>query len=169
MSMLRTAALAAVLLFAGSARAGDVSMAGGSLAFSTPDGWVGIMETQGDPEVRVFQVPDPSPSAGTTLARVTVTVKDVAGDDDYRQYVSAAMGKARQLTGYQASGAGGEGAQSYTAQENGQQLDYSERYWHKGAHAVQLRCVRPAHSQAGAAWQNAFDRGCEAIAARLQA
>ncbi len=146
MRLLRTAGLAAVLMFAGLAQASDVSMAGGSVAFSTPDNWLGIMQTQGDPEVRVFQVPDPSPSAGTTLARVTITVKDVAGDDDYRQYVAAAMQKAKALSGYQPAGDDGEGAQAYTAQENGERLSYSEHYWHKGGHAVQLRCVRPVHS-----------------------
>ncbi len=54
--------LASALVLASAAHATDVSMADGSVSFSTPDSWVGIMETQGDPEVRVFQVPDPSPT-----------------------------------------------------------------------------------------------------------
>ena len=54
MSFPRSIFLAGALLLAGSAYATDVSMAGGSVGFSTPDNWVTIMETQGDPEIRVF-------------------------------------------------------------------------------------------------------------------
>ncbi len=78
MSFLRTTFAVSALLLAGAATATDIDMAGGSVRFHTPDPWVGIMETQGDPEVRVFQVPDSSPTGTTALARVTVTVKQVA-------------------------------------------------------------------------------------------
>jgi hypothetical protein len=168
MSFFRNTVLASALVLAGAAHATDVSMAGGSVNFSTPDQWVGIMETQGDPEVRVFQVPDPSPTANSSLARVTVTVKDVANASDFQQYVSGAMGKAKALTGYQAGATQGEDNFVYTAQENGAQFSYTERYWLKDNHAIQLRCVRPSQSQAGPAWKAAFDKGCDAIAARLK-
>jgi hypothetical protein len=156
------------LLLAGAVHASDVSMAGGSVNFSTPDQWVGIMETQGDPEVRVFQVPDPSPTASSSLARISVTVKQVGDLAAFQSYVSGAMGKARSLTGYQPGTNQGADNFVYTAQENGAQYDYSERYWFKDNHAIQLRCVRPSQSQAGASWKAAFDKGCDAIAARLK-
>jgi len=168
MSFFRNLGFAGALVLAGAAHATDVSMAGGSVTFSTPDQWMGIMETQGDPEVRVFQVPDPSPSGSSSLARVTVTVKQVGGAGDFQQYVAGAMSKAKALTGYQASGGGAADNFVYTAQENGAQYSYSERYWLKDNHAIQLRCVRPAQSSAGAAWRAAFDKGCDAIAARLK-
>lgn len=168
MSFFRNTVFASGLVLAGATQATDVSMAGGSVNFSTPDQWVGIMETQGDPEVRVFQVPDPSPTASTSLARVSVTVKQVADVSAFQQYVSSAMSKAKSLTGYQ-DGAGGLADNfTYTAQENGAQYSYSERYWFKDNHAIQLRCVRPAQSQAGTQWKAAFDKGCDAIAARLK-
>lgn len=173
MSFLRTTGLiGTALLLAGNVHATDVSMAGGSVNFSTPDNWLGIMETQGDPEVRVFQVPDPSPTASNSLARVTVTVKQVADINGFQQYTSSASAKAQQLTGYKpiqaVSNSNGPNSYAYTARENDVEFSYSESYWFKGNHAIQLRCVRPAQSQAGAGWSAAFDRGCEAIAARLK-
>jgi hypothetical protein len=173
MGFLRNAIASCALLLAGGAlHATDVTMASGSIHFSTPDSWVGIMETQGDPEVRVFQVPDPSPTANNTLARVTVTVKDVADLPGFQQYVNAASDKAKALNGYKAIGSTtntrGPSTFEYTAQENGVQFAYVERYWMKGNHAVQLRCVRPAQSQAGAGWRTDFDKGCAAVSDRLQ-
>lgn len=161
------AALLGVLLST-STHATNVSMAGGSVNYSTPDNWLGIMETQGDPEVRVFQVPDPSPTASNALARVTVTVKQVPDIGGFQQYMAAATQKAKALTGYQAGAATGPNTAAYTAQENGAPFVYSEHYWFKDNHAIQLRCVRPAQSQAGAKWSQAFDQGCNAIAASLQ-
>lgn len=168
MSFPRSILLAGALLLAGSAYATDVSMAGGSIGFATPDNWVTIMETQGDPEIRVFQVPDPSPTAGTSLARVTVTVKQIEDLPAFQQYVSGAMQKARALTGYRSADTqDGPNSAAYTAQESGTPYRYSERYWFINNHAVQLRCVRPERSQAGAAWTAAFDKGCDAVAASL--
>ncbi|WP_266156853.1 hypothetical protein [Dyella silvatica] len=167
MSFLRNTVLTGLLLV-GSLHATDVSMASGSVSFSTPDQWVGIMETQGDPEVRVFQVPDPSPTAATSLARVTVTVKQASDVKAFQQYMTSATEKAKGLAGYQAAASTAPNSYSYTAQENGAQFSYSERYWFKDNHAIQLRCVRPAQSQAGPAWKTAFDQGCDAIAARLK-
>ncbi|KLD63120.1 hypothetical protein [Dyella japonica] len=168
MSLFRTLVIAGALVMAGAAHATDISMAGGSVTFSTPDQWMGIMETQGDPEVRVFQVPDPSPNGSSSLARISVTVKQVGNAGEFQQYVTGAMGKAKALTGYQATSGGTPDNFVYTAQENGAQYSYSERYWFKDSHAIQLRCVRPAQGQAGAAWRASFDKGCDAIAARMK-
>ena len=174
MSFLRSAAsiiiaLGITLPFAGSVHATDVSMADGSVNFSTPDDWLGIMETQGDPEVRVFQVPDPSPTGKNSLARVTVTVKQAGDVNSFNQYKSDATAKAMVLPGYKAAAVPpGPNSNLYTAQESGVQFSYTEHYWLKDGHAIQLRCVRPAQTQAGAAWKVAFDKSCEAIAARLK-
>lgn len=160
--------LAGALLLSGIAHATDVSMAGGSVTFSTPDHWLGILETQGDPEVRVFQVPDPSPTGSSRLARVTVTVKQAGDLTAFEQYVSDATAKAKALSGYRAAATpDAPNSFTYAAQENGVPYRYSERYWFKNGHAIQLRCVRPAHSDAGAAWANAFDQGCDSVAASL--
>jgi hypothetical protein len=171
MNFVRQTILTAMLALASAtaAYASDVSMANGDVRFTTPDTWLGIMETQGDPEVRVFQVPDPSPSASSTLARVSVTVKQVSNIDDFNNYMSAASAKAQSLKGYQPSSAQASSANSfvYTASENGQPFAYVERYWFRDGHAIQLRCVRPAQSQAGGTWTAAFDRGCDAVAASL--
>ncbi|HEY8683870.1 MAG TPA: hypothetical protein VIM06_11920 [Rhodanobacter sp.] len=162
-------ALMATLLLASAVHATDVSMANGSVTFSTPDNWLGIMETQGDPESRVFQVPDPSPTGKNNLARVSVTVKQTADVNGFQQYMGDATAKAMSLPGYKAAAVPpGPNSYTYTAQENGAQFSYTEHYWMKDGHAIQLRCMRPTQSDAGAAWKAAFDKGCEAIAARLK-
>ena len=151
------------LLLAGGVHATEVSMADGSVNFSTPDNWLGIMETQGDPEARVFQVPDPSPTGKISLARVTVTVKQVPDISGFHQYMGDATAKAMALPGYKAAALPpGPNSNIYTAQENATGFSYIEHYWFKNGHAIQLRCVRPSQSQAGAAWKAAFDKGCDA-------
>ncbi|MBE1159969.1 hypothetical protein [Dyella acidiphila] len=153
------------------AQADDVSMASGSVHFSTPANWVGIMQVDGDPEVRVFQVPDPSPSASTTLARVSVTVKQVTNMQDFNSYVGGAVAKAKQLKDYQPgqSGSSDQNSFVYTASESGTAYTYVERYWFRDGHAIQLRCARPSASQAGQSWAATFDKGCSSIASTLGA
>lgn len=162
-------ALTATVLLAGRVHATDVSMADGSVTFSTPDNWLGIMETQGDPEARVFQVPDPSPTGKNSLARVTVTVKQVDDVNSFNQYRSEATAKAMTLPGYKAAALPpGPNSNIYIAQENATEFSYTEHYWFKNGHAIQLRCVRPSQTQAGAAWKAEFDKGCDAIATQLK-
>ena len=168
-STVTAVALAIGLLASIPAPAADVSMANGSVNFSTPDGWLDILQTDGDPEVRVFQVPDPSPTGHTTLARITVTVKQEPDVDGFHGYMDEATAKAMALPGYRAvARVPGSDSFSYTAREAGVDSSYRERYWYRDGLAIQLRCVRPSQSQAGAAWIAAFDRGCDSIAARLR-
>lgn len=151
------------------AQADDVSMASGSVHFSTPASWVGIMQVDGDPEVRAFQVPDPSPSKNDTLARVTVTVKQVASLQDFNDYVSTSVSKAKDMKNYQpvASVTGDQNSFIYSASESGVAYTYLERYWFRSGHAIQLRCARPTSSQAGQGWMASFDKGCNELAVKL--
>jgi len=168
MSPIRISFLAGTLLLAGTACATDVSMAGGSVGFSTPDNWVSIMETQGEPEMRVFQVPDPSPTARDNLSYVSVEVEQVGDLAAFDQYVGAANRKVQALSGYRAIGnPDGPNSYVYTAQEHGAAYRYNDRYWFKNNHAIHLRCARPERSQAGAAWTGSFDKGCDAVATSL--
>jgi hypothetical protein len=162
-------AVAATLLLAGTLHAADVSMANGSVQFHTPDDWVDILDTQGDPEVHVFQVPDTSPTGKVSLSRVTVTVKQVADISGFQQYVATTSAKALVLPGYKAAATAPKpNTFFYTAKENGVQYTYSERYWFKNGIAVELRCLRPSQSDAGAAWKAAFEKGCDMIAEKLK-
>ena len=151
------------------AQADDVSMASGNVHFSTPSNWVGIMQVDGDPEVRVFQVPDPSPSKSDTLARVSVMVKQVSDLQAFNNYVSSSVSKARDMKDYApvASATGDQNSFIYTASESGVGYTYLERYWFRNGHAIQLRCARPTTSQAGASWTASFDKGCNALAVTL--
>jgi len=117
----------------------------------------------------VFQVPDPSPTGKNSLARITVTVKLVNDVNSFNQYKSEATAKAMALPGYKVAALPpGPNSYTYTAQENATEFSYTEHYWFKSGHAIQLRCVRPSQSLAGAAWKAEFDKGCEAIAAQLK-
>lgn len=163
-----TATLLTALLAATSLQATDVSMANGNVKFTAPDSWLSIMETQGDPEARVFQVPDPSPTGKNSLARITVTVKLAPTVNAFQQYMSDATAKSMNLPSYMpVPGVPQPNRIVYTAQESGVAADYSEQYWMKNGYAIQLRCVRPAQSAAGATWKAAFDKGCAEIAAQL--
>ena len=159
----------ATAVLAGATHAAEVSMAGGAITFETPDSWLPIMQTQGDPEAQVFQVPDPSPTGKASLARVTVTVKQVPDISSFHQFMAEATAKGLALPGYkEAAVPPGPNSNIYTAQENGVQFSYTERYWFKFGHAIQLRCMRPSKSLAGSAWQTEFDKGCDALAAQLK-
>jgi hypothetical protein len=137
--------------------------------FHTPDDWVDILDTQGDPEVHVFQVPDSSPTGKISLSRVTVTVKQVGDISGFQQYVGTTSAKSLALPGYKpAAVAPGPNTFVYTAQESGVPYNYTERYWFKNGIAIGLRCLRPSQSEAGAAWKADFDKGCDAIAAKLK-
>ena len=171
MNPLRTTTLAiiATLLLAGTAHATEVSMAGGNITFDTPANWLPIMQTEGDTEAQVFQVRDPSPTGKSSLARVTVTVTRVPDISSFHQFMAQATAKALALPGYQQDKVPpAPNSNLYTAQENGIDFSYTERYWFKHGYAIQLRCVRPTRSQAGSAWQAEFDKGCDALAVQLK-
>ncbi|MEO6798603.1 MAG: hypothetical protein ABI178_01500 [Rhodanobacter sp.] len=159
----------ATAMVAGGAHAAAVSMADGAITFNTPESWLSIMQTQGDPEAQVFQVPDPSPTGKTSLARVTVTVKRVPDISSFHQFMAEATAKGLVLPGYKAAAVPPDpNSNVYTAQENGIQFSYTEHYWFKLGYAIQLRCVRPSKSLAGPAWEAGFDKGCVALAAQLK-
>ncbi|HET7358870.1 MAG TPA: hypothetical protein VFJ04_01885 [Rhodanobacteraceae bacterium] len=170
MRRIRKLLLAASLaLVATAALATDYTLASGRIRFSTPDSWLRIMQAQGDPEIMAFQVPDPSPTARDTLARVTVSSQRVADIAGFKNVVALGMDKARTLPGYRRDAAhSGSTWLAYTAEESGVSQTYVEHYYFTEGHAVQLRCVRPTASQAGAEWTAAFDQGCAAIATQLQ-
>src|SRR3954469_2698050 len=88
------------MLLHASAMAGDIAMANGAVRFSVPSSWVPIMQTQGDPETQVFQVPDPSPAGAKTLSRVTVSVKQAGNMAGYQSWMGQQTARARELTGY---------------------------------------------------------------------
>ncbi|MDE1893715.1 MAG: hypothetical protein KGH90_05205 [Xanthomonadaceae bacterium] len=168
-STLLAMTLATTLLLGGTVHAGEVSMAGGSVTFHTPDNWLTILQTEGDPEAQVFQVPDPSPTGKTSLARITVTVKHVPDISSFHQFRAEADARAMALPGYKVVAAAPvPDSNFYTARETGTDFSYVEHYWLKNGHAIQLRCVRPSKSLAGATWMANFDKGCAAIAAQLK-
>ena len=172
MTLLRNIPIAfafATALLAGGVHAAEVSMASGRVTFNTPDSWLAIMQTEGDPEAQVFQVPDPSPTGKSSLARVTVTVKQVPDISSFHQFMAEADAKALALPGYKAvARPPSPNSNFYSAQENGAEFSYTEHYWFKNGLAIQLRCMRPSQSQAGAAWKAEFDKGCDALAAQLK-
>lgn len=152
------------LLFASlAAHATDVSMAGGALQFPVPDNWVPIMQSQGETESQVFQVPGSS-EADATLARVSITVQRVPNINGFQQFAGNMRSRASGLKGYAAGKASSPTENVYKAKEGPVTLDYREHYFYSGGYAIQLRCVRPGGDPK---WTASFDKGCALVAARL--
>jgi hypothetical protein len=153
----------AFLLASPFATAADVSMAGGALHVSVPDTWVPIMQSEGETETQVFQVPG-STGADATLARVSITLQKVPNLNGFQQFSGNMRSRASGLTEYAAGKATSPTEHVYTAKEGKVKLDYFERYFYSGGYAIQLRCVRPTGD---AKWNASFDKGCADVAARM--
>jgi hypothetical protein len=160
--LLRTFPLA-FLLASPIAAAADVSMAGGALHVSVPDTWVPIMQSEGETETQVFQVPG-SNGADATLARVSITLQQVPNLNGFQQFSGNMRSRASGLTEYAAGKATSPTENVYTAKEGKVKLDYFERYFYSGGYAIQLRCIRPTSD---ARWNASFDKGCADVAAHM--
>jgi hypothetical protein len=160
--LMRTLPLA-LLLASPLVTATDVSMAGGSLHVAVPDNWVPIMQSEGETETQVFQVPG-STAADATLARVSITLQQVANLNGFQQFSGTMRSRASGLTEYAAGKATSPTENVYTAKEGKVKLDYVERYFYSGGYAIQLRCIRPTGD---ARWNASFDKGCADVAAHM--
>lgn len=166
---LRRAALILALMASPAAFAASYTFDNGGFRFDVPDGWSRIMQTRGDPETVVYQVPDTSPTGKTVLARVSVTSKQVRDITDFQAFVASDAAHAQVLPDFQLDkDRSSPTTFHYTASEGGIEQTYvTHNYFHDG-HAVQIRCVRPSHSEAGAEWTRHFDEGCAAITSALR-
>jgi hypothetical protein len=143
--------------------AADVSMADGAIRFPVPDTWVPIMQSQGETETQIFQVPGAN-AADATLARVSVTLQKVPNLNGFQQFSGNMRSHASGLKDYVPGKASGPTENTYKAKEGTVTLDYYERYFYSAGYAIQLRCIRPGGD---AKWSAAFDKGCAELAARM--
>ncbi|MDQ7995935.1 MAG: hypothetical protein AAGC76_08780 [Luteibacter sp.] len=155
--------LLGLLLASPVAGAADISMADGAIRFPVPDNWVPIMQSQGETETQIFQVPGAN-AANATLARVSVTLQKVPNLNGFQQFSGNMRSRASGLTEYAAGKANSPTENVYKAKEGTVTLDYYERYFYSGGYAIQLRCIRPGGD---AKWSAAFDKGCADLAARM--
>lgn len=152
------------LLFASPALgATDVSMMDGAIRFAIPDQWVPIMQSAGENETQVFQVPGAS-AANATLARVSVTAQKVPNLNGFQQFAGNLRSHATSLAEYAPGKANSSTENVYTAKEGAVKLQYFERYFYSDGFAIQLRCIRPADD---ARFSTAFDKGCADVAAHM--
>lgn len=145
----------------------QVTLANGHIQLTVPGGWSRIMQSQGDPETMVFQVPDPADK--NALARVTVTSQHVPNLVAFQQFVVRNSHHAHSLPHFKADPQRSTSRiHYYTADEGSVPQSYVEYYsFHRG-YAVMVRCIRPTHGHAGAAWTTAFDKGCARVAASVK-
>lgn len=143
--------------------AADISMANGTVRFPVPDSWVPIMQSQGETETQIFQVPGAN-AANATLARVSVTLQKVPNLNGFQQFSGNMRSRASGLTEYAPGKASSPTENVYKAKEGTVTLDYYERYFYSGGYAIQLRCIRPGGD---AKWSATFDKGCADLAARM--
>ncbi|HET7301420.1 MAG TPA: hypothetical protein VFJ01_12310 [Oleiagrimonas sp.] len=148
--------------------AAHYTLANGNFRFYVPDGWPRIMSAQGDPEMQVFQDPDPSATSQNALARVTVTSQQVSGITSFQALIDEESSRAQGLPDYHLDKRLSTSTRfHYTATDGSVAQTYVVHYYLHDGYAIQVRCVRPTRSQAGAAWMKAFDKGCAAISDSL--
>lgn len=150
----------ALALAAPSVGATDVSMADGVIHFNVPDGWSMIMQSSGETETQVFQVPGSS-HADATLSRVTITLKKAADLHAFQVFSGEMRSRATNLKDYVAATPKAPTENVYSAKEGTTKLDYYERYFFANGYAIQLRCVRP---DGDAKFSATFDKGCTDVA-----
>jgi len=153
----------ALLLASASAVATDISMAGGDIRFAVPNSWVSIMQSEGETESQVFQVPGAG-AADATLARVSVTLKKVPSLIAFQQFSGELRNRATTLKEYAAGKPAMPTENVYSAKEGTVKLAYYERYFFASGYAIQLRCIRPAND---AKFGATFDKGCADVAASM--
>lgn len=148
--------------------AAHYTLANGNFGFYVPNGWPRIMSTQGDPEMQVFQYPDPSSTSQNALARVTVTSQHVPDIASFQALIDEESSRAQSLSDYHLDKQLSTSTRfHYTATDGSVTQTYVVHYYLHDGYAIQVRCVRPTWSQAGAAWIKAFDKGCAAISDSL--
>jgi hypothetical protein len=150
----------ALVLAAPAVYAGDVAMGDGVIHFTVPDSWSMIMQSSGETETQVFQVPGSS-HADATLSRVTVTLKKAADLRAFQTFSGEMRSRATNLKDYAAATPKSPTENVYSAKEGSTKLDYYERYFFANGFAIQLRCVRPSGD---ARFSAAFDKGCADVA-----
>jgi hypothetical protein len=155
--------LTALLLASPALGATDVSMMGGAVRFAVPDHWLPILQSEGETETQVFQVPGAS-AANATLARVSVTAQKVPNLNGFQQFAGNLRSHATSLAEYAPGKAASPTENVYTAKEGAVTLQYFERYFYSDGYAIQLRCIRPADD---ARFGAAFDKGCADVAAHM--
>lgn len=154
----------AVALTCSAAMAADWTMADGAVRFHTPANWTRIMSSPGEPQVMAFQVPDPSPTGKQTLARVVVTTAKAPDVASFKAVISRARERAATQPGVEIDKRRSNDTRlRYSADENGHRQVVEEHFALVHDHAVEVSCIRPAKSRAGAHWAHDFDAGCRAI------
>ncbi|MDN5924533.1 MAG: hypothetical protein L0H70_05985 [Xanthomonadales bacterium] len=154
---------------ANTASAAEYSLNQGVVHFSVPDNWNTLMsKTSGDPQLYAFQVPNPQ--AAGTLTRVTVSTHALTNDAAFAAFVITQSDKAANLPHYKKLSAYSPSASSmhYSAEQDGETLDYRESFHAKPQLAVQLRCVSPHNNPASSKWKRAYEHACAAIAKQLE-
>ena len=148
--------------------AAHYTLANGNFRFYVPDGWPRILQTQGDPEMQVFQDPDPSATGQNALARVTVTSQHVPDIASFQALIDEESSRAQSLPSYQLDKQHSTSTRfHYTATDGSVAQTYVVHYYLHDGYAIQVRCVRPSQTQAGASWVQSFDKGCAAISDSL--
>lgn len=153
----------ALVLAAPAIHAADVAMADGVIHFTVPDNWSLIMQSSGETETQVFQVPGSS-HADATLSRVTITLKKAMDLRAFQTFSGELRSRATNLKDYAPGNPKAPTENVYSAKEGTTKLDYYERYLFANGYAIQLRCVRP---DGDAKFSATFDKGCTDVANSL--
>lgn len=148
--------------------AAQFALANGGIRFTVPDGWSRILQSPGDPEMQVFQDPDPMARSKDALARVSVISQSVPDIISFQALVNEENNRARSLPHYQLDKQRSSATHFYyTATDGSVEQTYEVHYSLLNGYAVEVRCVRPARTETGTGWISNFDKGCATIAGSL--
>lgn len=137
----------------------------GRVHFSVPPDWAAIMEkTEGNPQLVVFRVPDPSAEGSEDMASVTVKTQALRGQATYGALVQEEFELSKQQTGYERDGAAtGENVHQYFVLRGGTRYRVHDRFRENGGVWVHVRCQRPLLAATTPAWTQSFDAACQQV------
>jgi hypothetical protein len=119
--------------------------------------------------MQVFQVPDASATGQNALARITVSSQRVSDVAAFKALIKEENKRAQDLPNYQLDTSDSTSTRlHYTATDGSIAQDYRVHYYLHNGYALEVECVRPAHTDAGSKWVSTFKKGCRAIADSLR-
>lgn len=139
----------------------------GRVRFTVPPDWAAIMEkTEGNPQLVVFRVPDPTAEGSEDMASVTVKTQALRGTATFGGLVQEEFELSKQQTGYERDAAGaGENVHQYFVQRGPTRYLVHDRFRENRGVWVHIRCQRPLLAATPTTWNQQFDAACQRVVA----
>ena len=166
----RFALLSSLALAAYAQSATDYSLNDGTVRFQAPADWSMILQkAEGNPQAIAFQVKDPADQNTNAATRVTIDTRKLGGSGEFATLVSKSMAKAKQMPAYTEEGGANDATNlRFTTTDAGTRYQYRDSYIFHDDLAIHVRCVRPLLSGTTAAWNRAYEQGCDLVTSSVK-